>query len=227
MIQRSNFYTSNNTDPWKVVRMRIFTWLRPLTWTKAETTNWLLDIPKLKAFSYLTKPPALRPGLFAAGKSSCLCLARTASPSCCQTAKTISASNLSISPFISFSVGQHFLFTHVVHLSRYKNLTESWPGPEPRKSFNRPIRTGADPSAAIRETWALTPTPCLWQPLLHFRRSTNWASSSSPQQPFCKWRVWERRESGNRHENNAHWVYGRDGVKEIEIKYPRWREGGF
>lgn len=135
------------------------------------------------------------------------------------------ASNVSSPPlFLSWALlsGQRFLFfTCFVTGQRLDGVLA---GPRAQKIIQRTNQNrGSDPSAAIRETWARPRPPrCLSQPLWRFRRSTNWASSSSPQQPFCKWRVRERRESGNRHENDVHQVYGRDGEKEIQIKYLGW-----
>lgn len=91
-----------------------------------------------------------------------------------------------------------FLFiTRFVRLSQDKDLKGSWLGPEPRKSFSRPNRkTGGTIPAQPLGKPERRPDPRLSQPLLLFRRSTNWASSPNPQQPFwrCpgKKREWER-----------------------------------
>lgn len=131
--------------------------------------------------------------------------------------ETMSTSDVSISPFISFS------FCSSV------TVQKSWrsPGwaPSPENHLTVQSEQGPIPTQPLGKPEHL-PDPRLSQPLWRFRRSTNWASSSNPQQPFCQWRVQERRGSENRHENDDHWVYGRDGEKEIEIKYPRRLEGG-
>lgn len=144
--------------------------------------------------------------------------------------KHVSLSDVSISPFISSAIWTALPLLYPFCPSVTGQRLWRGPGwaPSPENHLTGQSEPGPIPSAAIRETRAPTPTPRLSQPLLHFRRSTNWASSSNPQQPFCKWRVRERRESGNRHENDVHRVYGRDAEKEIEIKYP-WlsRKGVF
>lgn len=127
---------------------------------------------------------------------------------------------VSISPFHSPS---YLLCSHLVRLKQDKDLTGSWLWPPAQKIIlSDKSRQGPNlaQSSGKLERWP----PCLSQPLLRFRHSTNWASSSDH---FSRWRVRERRESANRHVNYVHRLYSRDPEKEIEIKYPSWEEGGF
>lgn len=133
---------------------------------------FLFQGPKPKQFCLLTKVSLLN--LFADCEYSPPCSLWTAQPSHCLIAKARQPPTCPFPLSLALLSGQRFLFfTRFVRLSRDKDLTRTRLGPEPRKSFNRPIRTGADPCAAIRETRAPTPTPCLSQPLLRFRLSTN------------------------------------------------------
>lgn len=143
---------------------------------------------------------------------------------------TVRPPNVSISPFIGSPIwtALPLLYPVLSVCHGTKTSTGTWLGPEPRKSFNRPIRAGADPCAAIKGNPSADPDPLVSHSLFCVLDALQIEHHpSNPQQPFCKWQVRERRESGNRHENNVHRVYGRDGEKEIEIKYPGWLEGAF
>lgn len=132
-------------------------------------------------------------------------------------------------PFIGFSIWTVLPLLYPFCPSVTGQRLWRGPGwaPSPENHLTVQSERGPIPAQPLGKPERRPPTPRLSQPLLGFRRSTNWASSSNPQQPFCTWQVRERRESGNRHENDVHRVYGRDGEKEIEIKYLGWLAGGF
>lgn len=82
-------------------------------------------------------------------------------PPHCPTAKARQPPPCPFPPFISSPIctALPLFYPFCPSVTGQRLLTGTRLGPEPRKSFNRPIRTGADPRAAIRETRAPTPDP--------------------------------------------------------------------
>lgn len=129
---------------------------------------------------------------------------------------------------LAFLSRQHFLFACFVRLSQDKNSTKSCLDPSPENRFNRPIRVRDRSQRSHYGKPEQRPRPPVSHSLFYVLDALQIEHHPPTlSSHFVKWRVQERRESGNRQENYVHRVYGGDGEKEIEIKYPCWWDRGF